>query len=111
MDFKKQTTLVLIFLSTAFFNKITGDTIPLNLNKQVEEEPYFKDEIKQYAEDSMKVSIDGKKAFLFGDAKIEYQKTKISASYIEINWIENTLIAKFTLDSNGNKIGKPVFSC
>ena len=110
MDFKKQTTLVLIFLSTAFFNKITGDTIPLNLNKQVEEEPYFKDEIKQYAEDSMKVSIDGKKAFLFGDAKIEYQKTKISASYIEINWIENTLIAKFTLDSNGNKIGKPVFS-
>ena len=110
MDLKKQTIIVLIFLSTGFFNKITANTITLDSNKNEVKESFLKDEIKQFAEDSIKISIDGKKAFLFGNAKIEYQKTKISASFIEINWSENTLIAKYTIDSNGNKIGKPVFS-
>ena len=49
------------------------------------------------------------KKLLFGNARIEYQKTKISASYIEINWMENTLIAKYTIDSNNNKIGNLFF--
>lgn len=110
MDLKKQTIIVLIFLSTGFFNKITANTFTLDSNKNEVKESFLQDEIKQFAEDSIKISIDGKKAFLFGNAKIEYQKTKISASFIEINWSENTLIAKYTIDSNGNKIGKPVFS-
>ncbi len=110
MDLKKQTIIVLIFLSTGFFNKITANTITLDSNKNEVKESFLQDEIKQFAEDSIKISLDGKKAFLFGNAKIEYQKTKISASFIEINWSENTLIAKYTIDSNGNKIGKPIFS-
>ena len=57
-----------------------------------------------------KLSIDGKKAFLFGNAKIEYQKTTITASYIEIDWNKNTIYATTVIDSLGKKIGHPVFT-
>jgi len=110
LDFKKQTLLVLIFLSTCFFNKIIALSNDALQNKKTENNSFFEEEIKQYADDSIKISIDGKKAYLFGNARIEYQKTKISASYIEIDWMENILTASYTLDSNNNKIGKPIFS-
>ncbi len=67
-------------------------------------------EIKQFAEDSLKLSVDKKKAFLYGNAKIEYQNITISASYIEIDWDRNSIYASFTKDSTGNKVGEPVFT-
>ena len=100
----------MIFLSTCFFNKIIALSNDALQNKKTENNSFFEEEIKQYADDSIKISIDGKKAYLFGNARIEYQKTKISASYIEIDWMENILTASYTLDSNNNKIGKPIFS-
>ena len=48
-------------------------------------------EIKQFAEDSLKLSVDKKKAFLYGNARIEYQNITISASYIEIDYYLPTL--------------------
>ena len=110
MNLKTQTLFLFLFLLTGAFNKSIADTIPPAPDSTQIQNNFFDDEIKQFAEDSLKLSIDGKKAFLYGNAKIEYQKTTITASYIEINWDKNTIYASFTTDSAKSKIGIPVFS-
>ena len=110
MNLKTQTLFLFLFLLTGAFNKSIADTIPPAPDSTQIQNNFFDDEIKQFAEDSLKLSIDGKKAFLYGNAKIEYQKTTITASYIEINWDKNTIYASFTTDSAKNKIGIPVFT-
>ena len=62
-----------------------SDTISSSIDSIQIQNNFFDDEIKQYAEDSIRLSLDGKKAFLYGKARIEYQNTNISASYIEID--------------------------
>jgi len=109
LNLKTLKLLLFSFLLTGIFNKSLADTIPNTIDSTKVQNNFFDDEIKQYAEDSLKLSIGSKKAFLFGNAKIEYQKTTITASYIEIDWNKNTIYAKSTLDSANNQIGKPVF--
>ena len=41
-----------------------------------------------------------RKAFLYGNAQIKYQKTKITANFIEIDWNSNEIFAKSSVDSN-----------
>ena len=110
MNLKTQTLFLFLFLLTGAFNKSIADTIPPTTDSIQIQNNFFDDEIKQFADDSLKLSIDGRKAFLYGNAKIEYQKTTITASYIEIDWDKNTIYASFTTDSAKNKIGIPVFS-
>ena len=102
--------ILFLFLLTGFFNKSIADTIPPNQDSTQTQSNFFDDEIKQFAEDSLKLSINDKKAYLYGNAKIEYKNTTITASYIEIDWDENTIYASFTKDSTGNKIGRPLFT-
>ena len=64
MDLKKQTLLLFLFLLTGFFNKSLADTIPATLESTQTENNLFYDEIEKTSEDSMKLSIDGRKAFL-----------------------------------------------
>ena len=109
MKLKAIKIFLFLFLLTAFCNNLLANIIPVLSDTIEEKTTFFDDEIKQYAEDSLKLSIDGKKAFLYGNAKIEYQKTIITASYIEIDWNKNTIYACTTADSLGNKIGHPVF--
>ena len=45
---------------------------------------------------------------MYGNAKIKYQQTTITAAYIEIDWSTNTIFATTANDSLGNKIGHPV---
>ena len=86
MDFKKQTLILFIFLLTSFFNKSLADTIPLNEDTIQNQDIFFFDKIEKNSRDSIKLSVDGKKVFLYGNAEIKYQSTTITASYIEINW-------------------------
>ncbi|MDA8535694.1 putative LPS assembly protein LptD [Flavobacteriales bacterium] len=109
MKLKAIKIFLFLFLLTAFCNNLLANIIPVLSDTIEEKTTFFDDEIKQYAEDSLKLSIDGKKAFLYGNAKIEYQKTIITASYIEIDWNKNTIYACTTADSLGNKKGFPVF--
>ncbi len=110
MNIKIQNSLLLLFLLTGIFNKSTADTIaPIRDSIQTKNN-FFNDEIKQFANDSMKLSVDRKKAFLYGNAKIEYQNTIITAYYIEIDWNNNTIYACFGTDSLAKKINLPVFT-
>jgi len=54
-----------LFLLTAFCNNLLANIIPVLSDTIEEKTTFFDDEIKQYAEDSLKLSIDGKKAFLY----------------------------------------------
>merc|ERR1711941_83921 len=62
------------------------------------------------AKDSTIYSIDGKKVYLFGDAKIVYEDVDLTAAYIEVDMEKNILYAEGVKDSLGNIIGQPVFT-
>ena len=105
MNFKTQTQILFLFLLTGFINKSIAKTIPSSVDSSLN--AFIEDEIKQFAEDSIKLSVDGKKVFLYGKAKIEYQNTTITANYIEIDWEKNTINASYTYDKEGHKTGIP----
>ena len=109
MNIKKHSFTVFIFLLTLFFNNLFCITIENKFIENDDDSDILKDEIKQYAKDSIKVDINEKKAILYGDAKITYQDITITAAVIEINWEKSTIHALHNIDSINQKIGKPVF--
>ena len=110
LNYKKQTTFLLLFLLTGFFNKSFAYSNAYMSDSTSAQNILFDDEIIQLAQDSLKFNIDEQKAFLYGNAKIQYQNITISASYIEIDRKQNTIYASFTLDSTEKKIGIPLFT-
>jgi hypothetical protein len=66
--------------------------------------------IQYSARDSIRASVDGKKIWLYGEAKITYGEIKLEADEILINYGENTLTANGSRDSLGNRVGFPVFT-
>ena len=77
----------------------------------VENDNIFLDsEIEKYAEDSIDIDIDGRKVHLYGNSKITYKNTTITAAYILINWVENTIFATSMKDSTNKDIGYPILT-
>ena len=112
-----QKLLLLLFLLTGLTNNseafnapVFNDTTITIAGDTTAESSFFDAEIEKDAEDSIKLDIINQKAYLYGNAKIRYQKTTITAAYIEIDWTTNTIFATTTNDSLGNKIGHPVFT-
>ena len=101
--------LLLLFLSTGLINNSDASNTPI-FNDTIGENTFFETEIEKNARDSIKLDIINQKAYLYGNAKIKYDNTTITAAYIEIDWTTNTIFATTTLDSLGNKIGHPVFT-
>lgn len=66
-------------------------------------------DVKTSAKDSTIFSLDGKKVFLFGDAKIEYEDIVLTAAYIEADMDQGIIYAEGVADSTGNIEGQPVF--
>jgi hypothetical protein len=65
--------------------------------------------INYSATDSIVSSLDGRKIWLYGDAKITYGIIELAADEILIDYANNTLAANGTRDSLGRRIGFPVF--
>jgi lipopolysaccharide assembly outer membrane protein LptD (OstA) len=65
--------------------------------------------INYKADDSTKMDFNTQVIYLYGNASVEYGDVSITANYIEFRYGENIVLAKYSLDSTGNKIGKPVF--
>jgi len=59
--------------------------------------------------DSLSMDLKQKKAWLYGNASIEYEDIKLNASIIEIDFDDNTIHAYATQDSAGKDIGTPEF--
>jgi hypothetical protein len=83
-------------------NIIKGDTIPPQKGD-------IETTINYTARDSIRVSVDGKLIWLFGEAKITYGLIELEAEEITIDYGNNTMTAHGIRDSLGNRIGYPVF--
>lgn len=66
-------------------------------------------EVTTVANDSTIFSLDGKKVFLFGDAKITFEDIELTAAYIEADMEQGIIYAEGVTDSLGNITGQPVF--
>lgn len=71
--------------------------------------PPIEDPVQSTAVDSILYSLDNKKVFLYGKAKVNYQKLELSASRIEFNMETKEAFAYGAPDSSGKIAGKPVF--
>ncbi len=66
-------------------------------------------EVHYSAADSVILSIDGKKIFLYKQAKVSYLDITLEADYIEFDMTTNEVFAKGLPDSTGTIVGRPVF--
>jgi hypothetical protein len=65
--------------------------------------------INYTARDSIRASIDGKRIWLYGQAKIVYGVIELEADEIMIDYANTTITAQGTRDSLGNRVGYPLF--
>jgi hypothetical protein len=65
--------------------------------------------IQYNAIDSMVVSIDGQKVYLYNEAKVTYQQIELTAYYIELNLETKEIYAEGLADSTGDLTQKPIF--
>lgn len=61
------------------------------------------------ADDSIVYSLDGKIAFLYGNAIVTYQNLELKANYIEFDMDTKQIYASGLPDSTGKVLGKPKF--
>ena len=71
--------------------------------------PVIEAPIDYIAEDSIVISFDGQKVFLYNNGKVTYQKIELKAYYIEIDLETKEVYAKGLLDSTGTLVQKPIF--
>lgn len=81
-----------------------GGTTPVKKKTELEAE------VKYASDDSMSISISGKRIFLYKKAVVNYQNIGLKADYVEFNMLDHTVSANGVPDSSGALTGKPVFS-
>lgn len=96
---------------------IDTTTIPINnnqatdtLTKSEKKTGLIDTKVIYSATDSIVISRDSKKVYLYKNAKIEYGDIILKADYIEYDQENNIVFASGIEDSLGNLIGKPVFT-
>jgi len=85
-----------------------NSTVSDSLSVQKEEK---KSEIEgpvKYWADEITFSVDGKKSYLQGHVKIEYQNMELEAGRVMINWEENIMRATGIVDST-DSLGNPIY--
>ncbi|MCK3686397.1 putative LPS assembly protein LptD [Maribellus sp. YY47] len=72
-------------------------------------DPFLVDPIVYNAEDSMIVSLDGQKVYLYNNAKVTYQQIELTAYYIQLDLETKEIYAEGIVDSTGTMKQKPIF--
>lgn len=78
----------------------------------------LKSKVSYTCKDSIRFDVDNQKAFLFNNAKVNYEDMQLEAYYIELDMASDLVFAKglvdstgrAVLDSAGNPIGRPLFA-
>lgn len=65
--------------------------------------------IEYDASDSIVVSLDGQKVYLYNNSKVTYQDIELTAYYIELNLETKEIYAEGITDSTGTLVQKPIF--
>lgn len=71
--------------------------------------PVIEAPIDYNAEDSIIVSFDGQKVFLYNNSKVTYQQIELTAYYIELDLETKEVYAEGILDSTETLVQKPIF--
>lgn len=66
--------------------------------------------VRYDAKDSTVADIPNQIVRLYGEAEVEYETFNLKADLIEIDLKTNEVIATYTTDSLGNKVGQPIFT-
>ncbi|WP_347840863.1 putative LPS assembly protein LptD [uncultured Draconibacterium sp.] len=74
-----------------------------------EEKPVIDEPIDYASTDSMIVSLDGQKVYLYNEAKVKYQNIELEAYYIELDLETKEIYAEGVRDSLGEMTQKPIF--
>ncbi|AEA45357.1 hypothetical protein Fluta_3385 [Fluviicola taffensis DSM 16823] len=69
----------------------------------------FESIITYSARDSIYSDLRKQQVHLYGDAKLNYEGVDMSADYLLIDLEKNEVLATFTVDSLGRRVGKPLF--
>lgn len=85
-------------------DSVASPSDTLKKKKQAIEEPIFSN-----ASDSIVYSLDGQRAYLYGDAIVKYQDLELKAAYIEFDMEKRVVFAEGRPDSTGAIAGKPLF--
>jgi len=86
-----------------------GTITALDTNRREEKPGMLTDLINYHAEDSMNIVVQTSKAYLYGNAHIDYGDISLDAGYIELDWSTNTVFARGVPDSTGKMVELPVF--
>ena len=71
--------------------------------------PFIEAPIVYSAEDSIVVSFDGQKVYLYNNAKVTYEQIELTAYYIDLNLETKEIYAEGIMDSTETMVQKPVF--
>ncbi len=74
-----------------------------------EKAPVLEAPIEYTAEDSIIISLDGQKVFLFNNSKVTYQNIELTAYFIELDLETKEVYAEGIKDSTDVLVQKPVF--
>ena len=102
--------------SISFRRDSTGKLIPVKDSLQMDslkienEKGDIPTTIYYTADDSIMVDVKSKTAYLYGNAHIKNGDVSIKAERIEIDWVNNVVMARGKVDSTGRYRGKAVFS-
>lgn len=80
-----------------------ADSVVMRANSDV------KTTIEYNADDSIYFDIANQIIHMYGNAHIDYGDVSLDAAYIQLDWVNNTLVAEGVPDSTGQIAGKPVF--
>ena len=87
-------------------DSLTSDT---SIVKKKKQDDSFKSKIDFTAKDSVTYSRDFQKAYLYGDAKVNYEDIELTSAYMEYDFATNVVFAAGAKDSVGNDVGLPNF--
>lgn len=101
---------IFVFSSVSMAQNIEPDSLgKVDVPKKSDDEFVLESKIIRNSKDSVKVNYKQRKAYLYGNARVEYENIILEAAYIEFDFQNNTVYAKGLPDSTGKIIGNPVF--
>ena len=86
------------------------DTIRKNDSVALADNDDIKDIVNYKANDSIVYDMNTKHMYLYNTGEVKYQKIKLNANLVTLDWTSFTLAARGTEDSIGRPAGTPVFS-
>ena len=96
--------MILLISNSAYSQTENTDSVRVDTSDVNFEAP-----VEYNAEDSMIFSIPMQQVYLYGKAHVTYGEIALDADYIEFNFSTKIALAKYTVDSVGKVIGKPIF--